>query len=143
VTGGRIWIVQRTAAAAADFAAIVQWTAEHFGAEQAGLYAETMLAALVALRGGPMRSASKDARKSAKTFAPSTSLAASDADGMSSCFEFTPVPIHRASRYCAFFTTRWTWRGMCRAVRESRDDAGKRVTTNEKTHSGPIYSYEA
>lgn len=53
MTGRPAWVVQRTQAAAIDFANIVQRTSEQFGAEQARVYAETLLAALVALRSGP------------------------------------------------------------------------------------------
>jgi toxin ParE1/3/4 len=53
VTGDAAWRVDIGAVAAADFASIVQWTAEQFGAEQARVYTGTLNAALAALRDGP------------------------------------------------------------------------------------------
>jgi toxin ParE1/3/4 len=53
VTGRQAWRVRLSNAAAADHAAIIAWTTEHFGAAQARIYAETLSAALIALRSGP------------------------------------------------------------------------------------------
>ena len=47
------WIVRLSAMAEADYAAILRWTAEHFGSEQRTAYAETLTAALSALIEGP------------------------------------------------------------------------------------------
>ena len=47
------WRVRLASAAEADFDQIVQWTAERFGHDQADVYAETLLAALDALKQGP------------------------------------------------------------------------------------------
>ena len=53
MTAGPAWAVRLTDAAAADFVAIIAWTTEQFGDVQARAYAETLNAALIALRGGP------------------------------------------------------------------------------------------
>jgi toxin ParE1/3/4 len=45
--------VRLLAAAEADFAAILEWTAEHFGLTQASRYAKVLLSALDALKEGP------------------------------------------------------------------------------------------
>jgi toxin ParE1/3/4 len=47
------WRVRLASAAEADFDQILQWTAERFGKDQADVYAETLLAALDALKEGP------------------------------------------------------------------------------------------
>jgi len=47
------WRVRLTAAAETDFNRILRETAERFGERQATVYAETLLAALEALRDGP------------------------------------------------------------------------------------------
>jgi len=47
------WRIVLTSAAEADFDQILQWTAEHFGNEQAEAYSEILLAALEALKDGP------------------------------------------------------------------------------------------
>lgn len=47
------WRIRLALAAEADFEQILQWTAEHFGEDQAGVYAQTLLAALDALKEGP------------------------------------------------------------------------------------------
>jgi toxin ParE1/3/4 len=47
------WRVSLAAAADADFAEILYWTAERFGRAQAEAYAETLWAALDALTEGP------------------------------------------------------------------------------------------
>lgn len=47
------WSVRLTAAAESDFQGIVTWTLEQFGDRQARIYAETLLATLVALADGP------------------------------------------------------------------------------------------
>lgn len=49
----RQWMVRLSAAAEADFAHIVQWTAERFGRAQALAYAQTLTLALEALYEGP------------------------------------------------------------------------------------------
>jgi hypothetical protein len=53
VTRGVAWRVHLGAVEAADFDAIIQGTAEQFGAEQACAYAGVRNAALIALREGP------------------------------------------------------------------------------------------
>ncbi len=50
---GENWRVRLSAAAVADFHAILDWTAERFGAAQARAYQQTLIDALDALRGGP------------------------------------------------------------------------------------------
>lgn len=47
------WRIRLSAAAEADFEQILQWTAEHFGEDQADVYAQTLVAALDALKEGP------------------------------------------------------------------------------------------
>ena len=47
------WTLRLTASAESDFRAIVIWTAEHFGARQARVYAKTISNALAALSNGP------------------------------------------------------------------------------------------
>ena len=53
MTAAAAWRVDLTEPAEADFATIIAWTAEQFGNSQARVYAETLGAALSALRGGP------------------------------------------------------------------------------------------
>jgi toxin ParE1/3/4 len=53
VTEKPVWTVDLTEPAEADFAAIIPWTAEQFGSAQAQTYADTLSAALLALRDGP------------------------------------------------------------------------------------------
>lgn len=48
-----VWTVRLAALAEADFADIVAWTTEHYGAAQARIYSGTVTAALIALRSGP------------------------------------------------------------------------------------------
>ena len=47
------WSVRLTAAAEADFAGIIAWTAEQFGDVQGRIYAETLSLAVEALAAGP------------------------------------------------------------------------------------------
>jgi toxin ParE1/3/4 len=47
------WTVRLTASAEADFRDIIAWTAEEFGNRQAGIYAETLSAAIDSLLAGP------------------------------------------------------------------------------------------
>ncbi|MEO5337344.1 MAG: type II toxin-antitoxin system RelE/ParE family toxin [Magnetospirillum sp. WYHS-4] len=47
------WLVRLASAVEADLDQILQWTAEHFGEEQADSYAETLMAAVDALKAGP------------------------------------------------------------------------------------------
>jgi toxin ParE1/3/4 len=47
------WRVEISAAADADFQQIIIWTGERCGPDQARAYADTLSAALLALRGGP------------------------------------------------------------------------------------------
>lgn len=49
----RRWRVRLGAAAELDFASILKWTAENFGARQARVYRDTLLRALGELEGGP------------------------------------------------------------------------------------------
>lgn len=49
----RRWRIRLSAAAERDFAAILQWTAETFGARQAEGYREVLVAALTSLGAGP------------------------------------------------------------------------------------------
>ncbi|MFM9968186.1 MAG: type II toxin-antitoxin system RelE/ParE family toxin [Burkholderiales bacterium] len=49
----RLWTIRLTAAAEADFAEILRWTATKFGDAQARIYAETLAAALDDLVAGP------------------------------------------------------------------------------------------
>ena len=51
--GTRPWPVRLTAAGEADLQDILRWTLEHFGDQQARVYAETLSTALEALAGGP------------------------------------------------------------------------------------------
>lgn len=51
--GGRHWPVRLAAAAEDDFIEILRWTAEHFGDEQARIYANTLSSALEELGAGP------------------------------------------------------------------------------------------
>jgi toxin ParE1/3/4 len=53
VTTSRSWTVRLTAAAEIDFQNIIAWTLEHFGPDQAHVYADTLSAALEALAEGP------------------------------------------------------------------------------------------
>ncbi len=54
------WTVQLTATAESDFQGIIAWTLEQFGDRQARVYAETILASLVALTDGPTTVGAKD-----------------------------------------------------------------------------------
>src|SRR5262245_47327139 len=47
------WRVRLGAVAELDFANILRWTAENFGARQAGIYRDTLLAAIRELANGP------------------------------------------------------------------------------------------
>jgi toxin ParE1/3/4 len=47
------WQVRLTASAEADVRQIVRWTADHFGARQARVYARTLSLAIEALTAGP------------------------------------------------------------------------------------------
>jgi len=49
----RRWPIRLAAAAEADIAEILQWTAEHFGHRQARVYADTLAGALEELSEGP------------------------------------------------------------------------------------------
>jgi len=51
--GRRHWPVRLAAAAEDDFNQILRWTAEHFGGQQARVYAVTLSAALQELGAGP------------------------------------------------------------------------------------------
>lgn len=53
MTAGAVWTVDLAEPAEADFATIISWTAQQFGNAQARIYADTLRAALIALRGGP------------------------------------------------------------------------------------------
>jgi toxin ParE1/3/4 len=53
VSRNEAWRVDVGAAAATDLAAIIQWTAEQFGPEQARVHTATLRAALIALAAGP------------------------------------------------------------------------------------------
>jgi toxin ParE1/3/4 len=53
VTAAAAWTVDLAEPAEADFTAIITWTAEQFGNIQARVYADTLSAALIALRDGP------------------------------------------------------------------------------------------
>ncbi len=50
----RRWRVRLSEAAERDFLSILAWTAEHFGRRQAVTYRRTLVAALIALHGGPL-----------------------------------------------------------------------------------------
>src|SRR5215469_8030492 len=56
---GRRWRVRLGAAAEVDFANILKWTAENFGARQADIYRTTLLATIGELADGPDAIASK------------------------------------------------------------------------------------
>jgi toxin ParE1/3/4 len=47
------WRVRLGAVAELDFANILKWTAENFGARQARIYSDTLIAAIGELAGGP------------------------------------------------------------------------------------------
>lgn len=47
------WEIRQSKAAQRDRADIVRWTIQHFGIQQAKIYAETIALALAALRDGP------------------------------------------------------------------------------------------
>lgn len=57
--GAGTWRVRLAGAAEADFEAIVVWTVEQFGDVQAGVYAETLSAAVQALTAGPAQPGAK------------------------------------------------------------------------------------
>lgn len=48
-----VWVVRSTAAANADFSAILRWTQEKFGLAQAAAYTQTLIAAMSNLNAGP------------------------------------------------------------------------------------------
>lgn len=56
---GPRWRVRLGAAAELDFANILKWTAENFGARQSGVYRDTLVQALTALIEGPDVAGSK------------------------------------------------------------------------------------
>ena len=47
------WLVRLSAAAEADYSAILRWTAQQFGRRQEASYAKTLAAAVAALTAGP------------------------------------------------------------------------------------------
>ena len=49
----RTWCVRLGAAAEVDFANILRWTTENFGARQSRVYRDTLVQAIVELAGGP------------------------------------------------------------------------------------------
>jgi toxin ParE1/3/4 len=49
----RHWPIRLATAAEADIAEILRWTAEHFGQQQARIYADTLTGALEELSEGP------------------------------------------------------------------------------------------
>ena len=53
------WRVRLGALAELDFANVIRWTAENFGASQARRYQETLLRAISELSGGPKVDGSK------------------------------------------------------------------------------------
>jgi toxin ParE1/3/4 len=55
----RTWSVRLGAAAELDFANIIKWTAENFGARQSRAYRATILQAITELAGGPELAGSK------------------------------------------------------------------------------------
>ena len=55
----RRWRVRLGAAAEVDFANILRWTAENFGARQSRIYRDTLLRAIGELSGGPDAAGSK------------------------------------------------------------------------------------
>lgn len=48
----KVWIVRLSAAAAADFQDIIDWTEEHFGPTQSNIYEQSLKDVLTALEGG-------------------------------------------------------------------------------------------
>jgi len=56
---GRRWRVRLGAAAELDFANIVKWTAENFGARQSRIYRDTLVQAIRELGDGPDIAGSK------------------------------------------------------------------------------------
>jgi toxin ParE1/3/4 len=56
---GETWLVHLTDPAAADFAAILNWTAEQFGTDQTPIYAEILSDAIHSLRSGPEATGAK------------------------------------------------------------------------------------
>jgi toxin ParE1/3/4 len=60
------WTVRLTASAEADFQSIIAWTSELFGDRQAGVYAETLSAAITALRAGPTTAGARERREIGK-----------------------------------------------------------------------------
>jgi len=55
----RPWRVRLGAAAEVDFANIIKWTAENFGARQAAIYRDTLMQAIGELANGPAVPASR------------------------------------------------------------------------------------
>jgi toxin ParE1/3/4 len=60
------WTVRLTASAEADFQSIIAWTSEQFGDRQAGVYAETLSAAIAALSAGPTTVGARERREIGK-----------------------------------------------------------------------------
>jgi toxin ParE1/3/4 len=68
----RRWRVRLGAAAEIDFANIVKWTNENFGARQSRVYQSTLVQAIGELARGPDVSGSKAEMRSCQVFAWST-----------------------------------------------------------------------
>jgi toxin ParE1/3/4 len=60
------WTVRLTATAEADFKSIIAWTSEQFGDRQAGVYADTLSAAIAALSAGPTTIGARERREIGK-----------------------------------------------------------------------------
>ena len=69
----RRWRVRLGAAAAVDFANILKWTTENFGARQSCVYRDTLVQAIGELADGPNAVGSKAGTRSWQVFARSTS----------------------------------------------------------------------
>jgi toxin ParE1/3/4 len=70
------WRVRFGAAAELDFANIVKWTAENFGARQSRIYRDTLIRAIRELGEGPDVIGSKAGTRSCPVFARCTSRGA-------------------------------------------------------------------
>jgi toxin ParE1/3/4 len=60
------WTVRLTASAEVDFQTIIDWTSEQFGDRQAGVYADTLSAAITALTSGPTTVGARERREIGK-----------------------------------------------------------------------------
>jgi plasmid stabilization system protein ParE len=108
------WRVRLSAAAELDFAYILKWTADNFGALQARIYRDALDQAIDELTDSLAVLKSRVPRtgtRSCEAFERSTLL---DVDGVGVIFWHILRPPNRRSRSCASSMTEWICNARCR-----------------------------